>query len=396
MSKPTVISTLSEFLSDEEIKGISAVKGHARPHPVHLLLEREDGRSQHRANVDRALKQVSLINSAWLNQLKARVIGANHADASAALAEIRAHGALLEAGFSVQPVPTSKKATPEFLVKDGEAEFVVEVHAKQQNLDTEKELEVARKTIHEEKLSPGEIRTHVAYVHPWGRPRRHKKSDSTTTNAISKICSIKENEHQLRADIPSIVWMDFQDLHSSDMALTPDQFRPIMSSRENLTSGAIYYALYGWNGAPVYEELHYSHLELPSQIQWMMHDGRFLLSDLTSAVIVSLPAATILAETPKRSRQLPSAVRLRCLGLPHFGMQDSIAEWIPGLVGKVLTANAELICGLVEQKVPVKYIRFARDVHSATNPLGKRIAMGIGAAFFVGLAVRQLFRRKSR
>jgi hypothetical protein len=361
MGNSRSIATLSEFLTEEEIKRVSAVKGHDRPHPVHLLLEREDGRSQHCVNVDRALKQVSFTNRSWLDQLKPRILGAKHSDASAALAELRAYGYLLEAGFSVNPVPTGKKATPEFLVKDGEVEFVVEVHAKQQNSETERELEAMRKKIRDERPAPGEIHTHVTHVHPWARPIQHKKGDSTTTNAISKICAIKGKEHQLRADMPSIVWMDFQDLHSWDMALTHDQFRPILSGRENLTSGAIYYALYGWDGAPVYEELHYSHLELPSQIQWMRHNGRFLLSDLTSAVVVSLPTATILAETPRKARQLPAAVRLRCLGLPHFGIHHSIAEWTPGLIAQVLTANAKLICGLSEREVPAEYLRFVRD-----------------------------------
>src|SRR5258708_534935 len=125
---------------------------------------------------------------------------------------------LLEAGFSVNPVPVGKKATPEFLVKDGEVEFVVEVHAKQQNSETESELEAMRKKLRDERPAPGKITTHVASVHPWARPK--KRGDSTTLNAISKICAIKGKEHQLRSDIPSIVWMDFQDLHSWDMALT--------------------------------------------------------------------------------------------------------------------------------------------------------------------------------
>jgi len=350
------ITTLTEFLTDLEIATVSVVSGDDRPHPVHLLLEREEGRSQHRANVDNAIKQVSLSNPAWLNDLRPRILQKHHSNAAAALAELRAYGALLEAGFSVSPVPVGKKATPEFSVKAGEVEFIVEVHAKQQNLDTERELEATRGTIRNQQRSPGEITTNVTVVHPWARAT--KKGDSTTLNAISKICAIKGTEHQLRSDLPSIVWMDFQDLYSWDMALSAEQFHPVLSWREHLTSGALYYALYGWNGAPVYEQLHYSHLDLPSQIQWMRHDGRFLLSSVTSAVIVSLPMATILAESPRADRQLPSEVRLRCLGLPHFGLHNSIAEWTPGLVARVLVSNAKLICGLVGSEEPKKYLEF--------------------------------------
>jgi len=153
--------------------------------------------------------------------------------------------------------------------------------------------------------------------------------------------------------------MDFQDLHTWDMALGPEQFNPLLSWRDHITSGAIYYALYGWKGAPVYEQVHYSHLDLPSQIQQMEHDGRFRLSTLASAVIVSLPTATILAETPRTARQLSPSVRLRCLGLPHAGLQHSIAEWTTGQVASTLNANAKLICGLIGEKPPVDYLAFA-------------------------------------
>jgi hypothetical protein len=195
-------------------------------------------------------------------------------------------------------------------------------------------------------------------VHPWGRPVAEKRGDSTTKKAISKICAIKGKEHQLRSDIPSVIWMDFQDLHTWNMALTSAGFNPLVSWRECITSGAIWYALYGWKGAPVFQQVHFSHLDLRSQIQRMEHDGRFLLSSLASAVIVSLPDATLLAETPRRRRQLSSAVRLRCLGLPHAGIEYSIAEWTDGRVASTLMTGASLICGLIREKLPAEYLNF--------------------------------------
>jgi hypothetical protein len=78
---------------------------------------------------------------------------------------------LLGAGFSVSPVaPTNKKATPELMVSDGNDEFVVEVHAKQQNTETEQELKAHREAVAQTQRNPGEITTHFHVVHPWGRP----------------------------------------------------------------------------------------------------------------------------------------------------------------------------------------------------------------------------------
>ena len=55
--------------------------GHERPHPIHLLLERENGNTQHRANVDNALRQVSIANRGWLEKMKPRIVGKDITDA---------------------------------------------------------------------------------------------------------------------------------------------------------------------------------------------------------------------------------------------------------------------------------------------------------------------------
>ncbi len=399
MKNPSSITSLSGFLTPQEMQKVTTIMGHARPHPIFLLLERENGTSQHRVNVDIALRQVSNADRAWLDRMKPRMIGQNVTEASAALAELRAYGYLLGAGFSVTPVaPTKKMATPEFEVRDGNDRFIVEVHAKQQNTKTEEDLERHRAAVAETHREPGRITTHVHVVHPWGRPSVNKPGDSTTKNAISKICAIKGSERQLRSDMSSIVWMDFQDLHTLDMALTAEQFSPLLSSQEHITSGAIWYALYGWKGAPVFEHVHYSHLDLPSQIQRMEHDGRFRLSNVVSAVIVSLPNATLLAETPRKERQLPPSVRLRFLGLPHAGIQHSIAEWSAGQVAATLIAGANSICALVAEKPPTHYPDFvnAPIQRAAHLQLGRKCWGLLTALAALGLGFWMRNRRKDQ
>jgi hypothetical protein len=215
MSNTHLITSLTDFLTPEEAVRLSTISGYERPHPIHLLLERENGNTQHRANVDNALHQVSASNRGWLDKMKPRLCSKDITEASATLAELRAYGYLLKAGFSVTPLaPTNKKPTPEFVVSDGNDSFVVEVHAKQQNTDTEQELKTHREAVAKAPRNPGEITTHVHVVHPWGRPSAQRRGDSTTKKAISRICAIKGKEHQLRSDIPSVIWMDFQDLHT--------------------------------------------------------------------------------------------------------------------------------------------------------------------------------------
>jgi hypothetical protein len=118
----------------------------------------------------------------------------------------------------------------------------------------------------------------------------------------------------------------------------------------------------------------------------MEHDGRFRLSNLASCVIVSLPNTTLVAETPRKQRQLSSAVRLRCLGLPHAGIQYSIAEWTHGQVASTLMGGASLICGLVGEKPSRDYLEFLYD----SSQLAARIQLGASAyplAALVGLGI---------
>ena len=244
------ITGLSEFLTQEEQFAFKQPEQAAHIHPLSLLLNREEGRSQHAVNVERALKQVSLANVKWIEKMKPRIVGSDAIEAASALAELRAYGALLEAGFKVIPVSVESKPTPEFTISDGKCTALVEVHAKQFHTGTQKELEARQKWLSEQPAKPGVTVHTYGVVHPFGRPEIGKPGDSTTTNAISRICGIKQREHQLSDHSPSILWLDFQDLYSWDMAMSAQEFRPVLSWNEHLTSGALWYALYGWKGRP--------------------------------------------------------------------------------------------------------------------------------------------------
>jgi hypothetical protein len=348
------LSSLSEFLTLEEQSALKENVPGERPHPVGLLLLREEGQSQEAVNTNLALKRVSLVNMSWLDKKKPRITGENLADAAAALAEMRAYGALLDAGYAVEPVRVMKKPTPDFRISDGDTSAVVEVQAKQFFDETAGALLRHNKWVSEQPKLPG-VSVYEHSVHPFGKPIPGKPGDTVTANAISRICGIKPREHQFSNDMSSILWLDFQDLYTWNMSMTVEQFRPVISWNEHLTSGALWYGLYGWKGAPIFEHCHYSHLDLPSQIAQMGHDGRFLQPTKLSGVVISLPAATILAESPRKERQLPREIRFRYLGLPHSAVHHSIADWAEGLVRQTLLADAALICGLQGTTVPNRY-----------------------------------------
>jgi hypothetical protein len=75
----------------------------------------------------------------------------------------------------------------------------------------------------------------------------------------------------------------------------------------------------------------------------MAHEGRFFQTmkshgnpTRVSAVVFSIPQATLLMENPNAERPLPPNVRAALLKLPRFRLDRSIMEWSPGLVSHCL------------------------------------------------------------
>jgi hypothetical protein len=132
-----------------------------------------------------------------------------------------------------------------------------------------------------------------------------------------------------------VLWLDFQG-QDVGFALAEEQLVPLYSETTDgeVHSGALWYALYARKGDEMIESDGFTHW-LPT----MLHAGRFFQTmkshggpTLVSAVIYSLPRATVLMENPAPSRQLPENFRASLLRTPYFRLDRSICEWEPGLV----------------------------------------------------------------
>jgi hypothetical protein len=84
------------------------------------------------------------------------------------------------------------------------------------------------------------------------------------------------------------------------------------------------------------------------------------------------PSATIIAESPRKGRQLPFDFRFRFLGLPHADLQYSLAEWNTNYVATALEADARLICGMVREEPPASYLQFIRELPVTSSTEGKQ------------------------
>lgn len=288
----------------------------------------------------------------WLKNAKKRIVQTNDfEECASALAETRCYGALLGCGFEVQPVPTSKLPTPDFEIEINGERGVVEVATKLEHDEQTKRAEqiaagatppgVERSSV---QLPNAKMDITISVVHPFGEPDPDKKGDTTLTNAISRICSVKQKESQVIEGRFAILWIDFRDLSGWPSMLELDETVPLTVDNVGiLHSGACWYAFYGWKGAPVLET-DYSHSQISTP---MAHFGRFHpgapKTSRYSAVALSLAEGTVLFENSKAPTLFGDGVRGALTKLPYFNLGRSIANWQDGDVDRTNALSVSMI-----------------------------------------------------
>ena len=298
----------------------------------------------------------------WLRSKKDMLLDVNTwNNASAALAEIRAYGGLLEAGFSVVAIdPINQVATPDFHINVDGTPIEVEVAAKHQDEEQEKFQNAIHEALHSENsefpngvdhrvyyVSNTRVKTAASVQQPGGAPDPTKVHDSVQTNVISRICGIKKEETQISGNYPSILIVDltsFGGRHGAAL-FGSEQTAPMMSGRYGLTSGALWYAMYGWNDAPVLEEAYYRRVR-------MQHDGRFRINNRStkySAVLYVLSRSSVLFENPWAKHRLPDDSRFALCKYPWFDLTRSICDWKIGFVERQIELQRESILALEER-----------------------------------------------
>lgn len=275
----------------------------------------------------------------WLKDIAPRLMDFKDINiASSALAELRAYGGFLEAGFAVEPIPRSDNSTPDFRIGAGDGQIVVEVFAKHQDKEQDRLLDA----IHTPgtALPPGveryvwtvgqrAVTTTIAELMPAGKPDPNKPHDSIQANLVSRVCAIKQHEHQLSGTEPALLVIDFTQFGGPIGAqfLELEQAAPIESGHHGITCGAIWYAMYGWKGAPLFQEGSHEFVR-------MGHDGRFRLTGKQttklSGVLVVFCDGAVFLENPWAVHRIPDQARLNLCQFPWFNLARSIADWQPG------------------------------------------------------------------
>ncbi|CBJ50357.1 hypothetical protein [Ralstonia solanacearum] len=288
----------------------------------------------------------------WLKDLVPRLVDFQDIrNASSSLAEIRAYAGLLNSGFSVAPIDRSDDSTPDFVVDAGDGPIIVEVFAKHQD-EAEDELldavhssgSVNRSDVTRRSATVGgyTITTTICPITPGGRPDPNKTHDSVQANVISRVCSMKGNEKQIPDDRPALLIADFTHFGPPGAAelLHSTQASPLLRGHHGIACGAMWYGMYGWNGAPVFEEQAH-------HLVRMAHDGRFRQtgkrkSKLSAALLV-FHKAVVLLENPWALNRLPNAARMALCRYPWFDLVNSIGDWQPGDAEKLVALQRSMI-----------------------------------------------------
>lgn len=337
------------FLNEEQAKAIdSAPLCAGKRHPAWAPLFQKQKSAVDFLTLeaaDRIAADASL--EGWRQTLGMRIADIdNYPDAASALSELRVLSALREVGLNTTPLDPGDTPTPDFLVRDGDEEIVVEVYSKHEDGKETKRREavaqgadvsgVERRT---HSLPGGSVTFTTQILHPGGVPNPSKPFDSVQANVISKLCAAKGPEKQMDANRASVLWLDLSYFIEISKSLI-DQTHPLISGHHGLTSGAIWHAFYGWKGAPLADVGRHGRVH-------MGHDGRFrLASDSKSrlaATLVSFEEGVVLFENPWADRGLPSGFRRACLDLPWFKLENSIANWTPGEASARVEMGKQLV-----------------------------------------------------
>jgi hypothetical protein len=374
---------------DLEIKKIENTTIKDRWHPVKRLLHPRARFLRDRLviyNTEIALRHIVEHHRSWLMSLKPRLLNVkDYSTSSGALGEIRAFGYLLRTGVSVNPVG-GKKAGCDFLLSEGEEKAFVEVHSRQLHPDEAE----AQEKFHNEilrnidphgKANQGSYFLEHGTV-PLGRPKirgsgaqvrffafsilmqtglyrlaslllqdyqiRETKGGETrretiTENAINKLASIKATEHQMSLDETCILWLDFQD-EIWDLLDTRDRVLPLRTHNNAFQSGEFWYAFYGWEDAPIYEEFRLD--MLLGDVVKMRHHGRFRQDTKLDAVIISFSGDTIILENPYSQKPIKPWLWKRLVLLPRFNFEMSYTNWPAVNLRQRIELEKEKLIGL--------------------------------------------------
>jgi len=316
-------------------KLFGAYEGILQPsHPLGYLvsIDQENVRRA-AAKTEASCRCLGSANPKWLKSKSRIVTRKSLVEASATLAEIRAHGDLLTAWRHEQVRPPQRGV--DFIVHIGSERVWVEVHTPQGRSDWAK---VSRPI---STTADGKIGASISEFAPFGLP--DPSIPSTQGKCAFWISRIKRGKrHQFSEEEISVLWLDFNDPGVWPIPLDSDQALPIISWREYLTSGCFWSALYAEEGDAVFDNLNVEGMS--GRPYRMTFPGRFTSDSKIDFVIIDTVGAKIVFQNHKGIKPVPEQLFRDLFSLPGFDLSLSWLDWpIHGSLGeRVAHARQEI------------------------------------------------------
>lgn len=326
-----------DLLSDKEFREIvNNSSGEHFIHPVIYLLDDDmvDYAKYNlytRENTRSAISFLKKNNINWLKKSIKRLTDKDMANVSATLGEIRCFGCLAEVFGSenVRNIEEKKEPTPDFEVEFDGKNVMVEVNTIQMNSVERTRIKKYYEAFFEDgRNSIGEC----SYL-PYGE----KPGVSSHQSVILKVMSVKEKNHQLKYDIPSILWIDLQDEIMNQLSDRICKSGPLFSGRNysgtnGIYSNELWYSLYGKEGDFVFKGEALNRCEgMKVTLEKLVHSGKFCDDNKyenLSAVVYSGPNSLALYENPYAKNKLPDSFISMFTSARWFKLEASVLSLV--------------------------------------------------------------------
>lgn len=263
---------------------------------------------------EQCLKRILATEPLWArDKIRTILNDSDFFNVSACLGEIRAYGALLNIGTSAIK---ANRTGSDFKFEIEGRPFRVEVNTPQHTGNKH----IIDHGVHSTPL--GTVKE--MEIFPFGFPEREK--DNAKGEAISKLASIKQDEHQLSQDAVNILWLDFYDPALWPLGFGQEEYFSVFSFQQEISSGIVWNALYAKRGTNIYDCFSTYGARYP--IYQMEYDGRLWKKEsVIDFVIANTRTDTIAFQNPTRSQPIPRRFFHQLFNLPSFKIELSWLDW---------------------------------------------------------------------
>lgn len=284
------------------------------PHPMlSLVLGSNSSTKEIAMRTDKCCQLIKNVNPEWLEKKAKFVLSdEDYSNVSALLGEIRAYGELIWVwGKNVQ----AGNSGNDFSIEIENKIFRIEVNTPQHR--------TKRYSVEHESFGSDRVKGKIFEIFPFGWPDRN--IDNVQGEAVSKISSIKQEEHQLSNDAINVLWVDLKDPVLWCLDFGTENFLSLSAFREEITSGAFWNAFYAKKGTFIYDQL--DSKGLSSKIYKMEYNGRFWNNTVLDFVVADTQKNLVIFQNPNRNTDIPNEFYRNIHRFFAFNMELSWLDW---------------------------------------------------------------------